>query len=109
MSGEQDSSEFTESMAKDIDDILNDSMFTGRTERQNETTPGMYLLMYTRKRKKKHRNLIFFSVGTVNEGASTISTTPDPLNTAFINVNISSHRHRQYDNFTIEIIDGRGN
>ena len=53
MADEQHSSEFTESMLRDIDDILNDSMFTGRTERQNEITPGIYLLAHARKTKEE--------------------------------------------------------
>ena len=92
MADEQHSSQFTESMLRDIDDILNDSMFTGRTERQNEITPGIYLLTIKlrEKRKKKHPDLIFSLVVTANEGASSIDATPNPLNTAFIEVNIFS-------------------
>ena len=91
MADEQHSSQFTESMLRDIDDILNDSMFTGRTERQNEITPGIYLLTLMReKRKKKNRDLIFSLVVTANEGASSIDATPNPLNTAFIEVSIFS-------------------
>jgi len=44
--------------------------------------------LYSGETKLNNQTLFAFFTGTVIEGASSIGTTPDPLNTAFVNVNI---------------------
>lgn len=43
MSGKQNTSRLTESMIREIEEIVNDPMFPEQPTARNETTPGMYL------------------------------------------------------------------
>jgi hypothetical protein len=46
--------------------------------------PGIFLS----KKQRTHRNTFISLIGSANETAVSIETTPDPLNTAFVEVNM---------------------
>jgi hypothetical protein len=75
---------------KELEELLKDKDFCQMFERRNDETTSRYLKTSNVPLRVSQSNLFLFSflASSANESTMSIITPSDPLNTAFINVNL---------------------